>query len=54
MSEAMLTKNLKNAICMIGQYRCKKCGYEFLAQHPHPCPKCQPAKFRKWKKQRGV
>ena len=51
---AVLTKDLKSAIYTLGEYECKKCGYTFLARIPHPCPKCQPGKFRQWKKRHGV
>ena len=54
MSKAIITKDIESAIYTLGKYECEKCGYKFLARTAHPCPKCQPAKLRKWKKQYGI
>ena len=31
-----------------GVYKCTKCGYEFVGQKQHPCPKCETEMFEKW------
>jgi len=50
-----ITNKTKDSISVkmsIGQYQCAYCGHKFLADEPHPCPKCKPDELEEWKKNR--